>query len=335
MRPFKPTFIFEVLPQILPYTLVTLGIMLGTVFFGGLLGLLLAAGKLKGGRILRGLASAYTYFIRCVPSIVMLFIIYYGLPELFLSFGININNASKAVFVITTFTFMFGASMSEVFRSAYLAIDPGQSEAGLSIGLSRWQTFRRIILPQASAVALPNFTNALVNLMKEGTLAYTIGLIDIMGKGQLIIGLNHGSYALETYIAMFVIYWVLTLLIEAVSKRLEKHLLRGLRPHEEAGAKEKSFRFKSLSVKNMPDEEKVDGALIPEGIGFQTSPEKIIPVIQFPIHGTDILHKLKQSNGFFDVSMGKARFAGSKSSETENDQNRFQRTQEDNSWKLN
>lgn len=231
MRPFKPIFIFEVLPEILPYVIVTLEIMLGTVFFGSILGALLAAGKLKGGRILGGLANVYTYFIRCVPSIVMLFIIYYGLPELLLSFGININDADKAVFVITTFTLMFGASMSEVFRSAYLAIDKGQSEAGMSIGLSQWQTFRRIILPQAAAVALPNFTNALVNLMKEGTLAYTIGLIDIMGKGQLIIGLNHGSYALETYIAMFIIYWVLTIVLEKVSGKIESHLLRGLRPH--------------------------------------------------------------------------------------------------------
>ena len=227
MRPFKPIFIFEVLPEILPYVIVTLEIMLGTVFFGSILGALLAAGKLKGGRILGGLANVYTYFIRCVPSIVMLFIIYYGLPELLLSFGININDADKAVFVITTFTLMFGASMSEVFRSAYLAIDKGQSEAGMSIGLNRFQTFRRIIFPQAAAVALPNFTNALVNLMKEGTLAYTIGLIDIMGKGQLIIGLNHGSYALETYIAMFIIYWGLTMVLETISGKLEKHLLRG------------------------------------------------------------------------------------------------------------
>ena len=287
MRPFKPSFIFEVLPQILPYTLVTLGIMLGTVLFGSLLGLLLAAGKLKGGKILCGLANGYTYFIRCVPSIVMLFIIYYGLPELLLSFGININNAGKAVFVITTFTLMFSASMSEVFRSSYLAIDPGQSEAGLSIGLSRWQTFRRIIFPQASAVALPNFTNALVNLMKEGTLAYTIGLIDIMGKGQLIIGLNHGSYALETYIAMFIIYWVLTLVIEALSKRLEKHLLRGLKPHTEA--------VKASKVSK-------------EGIRFR-KPVLRNPLISGESEESVVLRKVKQTSGFLRIPVRDQRSA--------------------------
>lgn len=117
--------------------------------------------------------------------------------------------------------------MSEVFRSAYESIDKGQREAAVSIGMSEFQAFRRIILPQCTLVAIPNFTNALVNLIKEGSLAYTIGLIDIMGKGQLIIGANQGSYNLETYLALFILYWVLTIIIEVSSKILEKRLSQG------------------------------------------------------------------------------------------------------------
>ncbi len=235
MRPFKPFFILEVIPALVPYVSVTLGIIVGTVLFGGLLGLLLAIAKIKGSLFLKFLANGYTYVIRCVPSIVLLFIVYYGLPELLLSMGININNVSKAFFVITTFTLMYAATISEVFRGAYLAIDKGQREAGISIGLTEWQTFYRIICPQALIVILPNFTNSLVGLMKEGTLAYTIGLIDIMGKGQLIIGLNRGSYALETYIGMFFIYWIMTIIIEKSSFNIERRLTLGkrLRSREE------------------------------------------------------------------------------------------------------
>lgn len=85
---------------------------------------------------------------------------------------------------------------------AYLAVDPGQREAALTSGLSESQTFVRIILPQAVVHALPNFANMLVSLMKEGALAYSIGLIDVMGKGQLIIGLNQGSMTLYRFLLL-------------------------------------------------------------------------------------------------------------------------------------
>jgi L-cystine transport system permease protein len=201
--------------------------MVGTVFFGSLVGLLLAKAKIKRGIISRALADVYIYISRCIPSIVLLFIVYYGLPEFLLAFGININNASKAFFVITTFSILFAANMAEVFRSAYESVDPGQREAALSVGMSEWQAFRKIILPQCTVYAIPNFTNALVNLMKEGSLSYTIGMLDVMGKGQLMIGVNHGSYSLETYIALAVIYWIFTIVIEKGFGYLENRLSKG------------------------------------------------------------------------------------------------------------
>ena len=227
MRPFHPAYIFQVLPKLLPYLGVTIFITFATVFFGSMIGLLLAAAKIRRGVISKILANVYLYITRCIPPIILLFIVFYGLPELLLSLGININDSSKGFFVITTFSLLFAANMSEVFRSAYESIDRGQREAAVSIGMSEFQTFRRIILPQCTLVAIPNFTNALVNLIKEGSLAYTIGLIDVMGKGQLIIGANQGSYNLETYLALFILYWILTFIIEVISKILEKRLSQG------------------------------------------------------------------------------------------------------------
>lgn len=217
MRPFHPEYILQVLPQLFPYIAVTLMVTLGTVLGGGFIGLLLAIAKIRGRKAVRAFANVYIYLTRCIPSIVMLFIVYYGLPELLFAFGIRIDSFHKAFFVITTFSILFAANMSEVFRSAYEAVDKGQREAAVSIGMTGFQAFRRIILPQCAVFALPNFTNALVNLIKEGALAYTIGLVDIMGKGQLIIGINQGSYSLEVYLALFLLYWGLILIIENAS----------------------------------------------------------------------------------------------------------------------
>src|SRR5690625_6139902 len=92
--------------------------------------------------------------------------------------------------------------MSEVLRSAYLSVDKQQYEAGVSVGLTSIQTYIRIIIPQAVIVALPNFANALLELLKEGSLAYTIGFIDMMGKANLIVESNFNAHVLEIYLAL-------------------------------------------------------------------------------------------------------------------------------------
>lgn len=227
MRPFKPLYILEVLPQILPFTAVTLGIMASTVFFGGIFGFLLAFAKIRGGRLGNAIANVYIYVTRCVPSIVMLFIVYYGLPEFLRGLGFNVSGRGHAVFVIITFSILFSATMAEVFRASYESIDRGQREAGLCAGMSEFQTFRRIILPQCIVVILPNFANALINLMKEGSLAYTIGLMDLMGRGQWMIGMNNGSYSLEIYLALFIVYWIMTILFEKIFGQVELYLSKG------------------------------------------------------------------------------------------------------------
>ncbi len=142
MRPFKPEYILEVLPKILPYTAVTLGIMAATVLFGGLLGFLLACAKIRGGKVGKGIANVYIY----------------------------------AFFV---FFFNTTAVLSETFRSALLTVSHGQMEAALSVGLSRVQAYVRVIIPQALVAALPNLCNATVNLLilrniMPGEFDYTI-----------------------------------------------------------------------------------------------------------------------------------------------------------------
>jgi L-cystine transport system permease protein len=229
-RPFAPVQIWNSFLKIIPYFGVTLGVVLGTIVLGMALAVLLFAQKQSKKGWVRALADGYINIIRCTPSIVLLFIVYYGIPKLALGlFGLDLNFSSKIIYVISSLSLLYSATLAEIIRSAYLALGRSQYEAALSIGLTPLQAVWRVMLPQGIVIALPNLGNSLISLFKEGSLAFTIGLIDMMGAGNLIISRNYGAYSLETYIALAVIYWALTLIIEQIFLRLEKHYSKGRR----------------------------------------------------------------------------------------------------------
>ncbi len=228
MVSYDLSYVFKFLPEILYALPLTLWILIVTIVIGSLLGALLAWGQLYGDEVTVSISKGYVFVLRCTPPIVLLFMVFYGLPE-FLEWwlGLDVNGWSRTVFVITAMTLLYAATISEVFKSAYLAVPNGQMEAGLSIGLTEFQTFQRILLPQAFRFALPNISNAILNLLKDTALAYTIGLADIMGAGNLLIGRNLGNYSLETYTAVAVVYWSLALLLALGNQFLEKALETG------------------------------------------------------------------------------------------------------------
>ena len=228
MVSYDLSYVFKFLPEILYALPLTLWILIVTIVIGSLLGALLAWGRLYGDEVIVSISKGYVFVLRCTPPIVLLFMVFYGLPE-FLEWwlGLDVNGWSRTVFVITAMTLLYAATISEVFKSAYLAVPNGQMEAGLSIGLTEFQTFQRILLPQAFRFALPNISNAILNLLKDTALAYTIGLADIMGAGNLLIGRNLGNYSLETYTAVAVVYWTLALLLALGNQFLENALETG------------------------------------------------------------------------------------------------------------
>jgi len=224
---FNAKYIWESFPLLIPYIKVTFLVAGLSVLFGTLLGFILAAMKLGNSKIAQIIANGYTTALRCTPSIVLLFLVYYGIPKIAENFGVNLSDIDKIIFIVITFSLQFAAAMSEVIRSAYQSIDRGQFEAAVSVGLSNAQAYRRIIFPQAFVVALPNFGNSLLELIKEGSLAYTIGLIDVMGKASLIIDGRFNAHALETYLALSIIYWVISIAIEQLFLKLEKVFSKG------------------------------------------------------------------------------------------------------------
>lgn len=221
---FDSSYIFESIPKLIPYLGVTFLVTVLSILFGTILGFILAIWKLGERNILRKIANGYTTALRCTPSIVLLFLVYYGIPALTKLFGIDMDNVHKIIFIVITFTLQFGATISEVIRTSYESVDRGQFEAAVSVGLTNIQAYIKIIIPQAVVVAIPNIGNAILALIKEGALAYTIGLIDVMGKANLIISNNFNAHALEIFIGLSIIYWVISIAIEQLFNLIERRL---------------------------------------------------------------------------------------------------------------
>lgn len=224
---FNPGYILEVIPNLLKALPMTIVVVVLSLLFGMLLALLLTAAKLGSSRILRTLATWYISFIRGTPALVQLFLVFYGLPQVLKVIGIDINGWDKVVFAIITFSLNGSAFLSEIMRSTYLAVDRGQQEAAYSVGMTWWQAFRRIIFPQAFAIALPNLGNSAISLLKETSLAFTIGVVDIMGRAQIISIRSNGVSQLELFIAVSLLYWVMCFGIEKGVAVMEKFFKKG------------------------------------------------------------------------------------------------------------
>jgi L-cystine transport system permease protein len=203
------------LVQLLPAIKITLIVSLSSIILGSFIGLWLVVMKMSSHRLLRIIATTYISVIRATPSIIMIFIVYYGLPFLTKGwFHINVEGWNRMYFVIIALTLLFSAPVSEIMRSAYKAVPTGQREAGLMVGMNQFQIFYRILLPQLFVIALPNFANSVINLLKEGALTFTIGVVDVVAKSQMIVANNSGGYAWQTYSALAIIYWVISVIID-------------------------------------------------------------------------------------------------------------------------
>ncbi|MFA6857020.1 MAG: amino acid ABC transporter permease [Treponema sp.] len=228
MRPFDPVYIVRYFCELVPFIGRTLQVMIISVICGTVCGAFLAWARLSSSRIARSFSVVYVHIIRCTPSIVLLFIVYYGLPKLIESLtGIRTGYNGKFLYVTITLSLLFAAAMCELFRSAYSAVDTGQKDAAFCCGFTPFQTAYLIIIPQALTAAIPVFCNEVIALLKQGALAFTIGFIDLMGETDVIIARNYGAHGLEIYIALAVIYWGLSIVIEQTAGIFERRTMRG------------------------------------------------------------------------------------------------------------
>ncbi|WP_407681545.1 cystine ABC transporter permease [Pseudomonas mangiferae] len=204
-------------PYLLKGALYTVVLSLGGMFFGLLLGFGLALMRLSRIGVLSWVARIYVSFVRGTPLLVQLFMIYYGLPQL----GIQLDPLPAA---LIGFSLNMAAYITEILRAAIASIDRGQWEAAASIGMSRGQTLRRAILPQAARTALPPLGNSFISLVKDTSLAATIQVPELFRQAQLITARTFEIFTM--YLAAALLYWVLASLLAHVQHRLEHRVNR-------------------------------------------------------------------------------------------------------------
>ena len=211
-------YMWGLLPVLLRYLPLTLQMATIAMFFALILACLLAVVRVSKVPVLNGFSLLFISFFRGTPLLVQLFLFYYGLPQLVESL-VSINGVTAAVLGLTLH---FSAYMAESIRAAIVGVDRSQTEAALSIGMTQSQLMRRIILPQATRVATPTLMNYFIDMIKATSLAFTLGVTELMGATQKEAA---GSFLyLEAFLLVALIYWVIVEVLSWGQRRLEIYL---------------------------------------------------------------------------------------------------------------
>jgi len=208
--PFDFNYMLQLLPILLKYLGTTMEMAIWGLFFSLALSIIIANIRVFSIPVLDQLSQLYISFFRGTPLLVQLFLLYYGLPQVFpILIGIDAFSAS-----IIGLTLHFSAYMAESIRAAIIGIDRSQMEASLSVGMTTNQAMRRIILPQAARIALPSLMNYFIDMIKSTSLAFTLGVAEIMAKAQMEAASSFKFF--EAFLAVALIYWVVVILLTRV-----------------------------------------------------------------------------------------------------------------------
>jgi L-cystine transport system permease protein len=227
---FDFSFFLVALKEAIKYTPVTLFLAFSALIIGVVAGLGLAVTRIFQVRFLSSISRIYVVLIKGIPLVILLLLLYHGLTRMFddsarsLHLAIRSKDINMVWIAALALSLWSTANVSELLRGALLSVGKGQYEAAYSIGLSRRQTFFRVILPQALPVSLPMLCNTFIGLIKWSSIAFVISCVDLL-NGALIAATENYRF-LEAYLAAALVYWVLNLSIEQLSHRLELHLQR-------------------------------------------------------------------------------------------------------------
>lgn len=188
-----------------------------TIIVSWIFGLAAALAQRSDWIALRGSAEFYIWFIRGTPALIQIFIIYFGLPQL----GLRLSPFSAGVFALGINS---GAYIAEIIRAGLSAIHKGQAESSFALGFSRAQTMRTIILPQVFRIILPAVTNEAISSLKNTSLLSTITVVELTLYAQTLISATFRPF--DFYIAVAVIYLVLTTMLTQLANWLERRYAR-------------------------------------------------------------------------------------------------------------
>jgi len=190
------------------------------VFFGALLGVFIAFGRMTSFKPLKFIASVYVEILRGTPILLQLYVFTFVLPQVF-----PFLNLSKFMWVAIALCVNSSAYVSEVYRSGIQAVDKGQSEAARSLGLSHGQTMLHVVLPQAIRNILPALSNEFIMMLKETSLASTFYLGDLMTSYLKVKGATFISF--ETLFVIGVLYLCMTYPLSKAVEAFERRMANG------------------------------------------------------------------------------------------------------------
>ena len=218
---FKWKYVFDQIPDILHFFPTTLLLVLGALLIALLFGLFLAVVRIKKIIILNQFAKFYISIIRGTPLLVQILLVYYTITLCLMDWfpEFDVGSIDIRLYGILSLGFYEAAYTSEIIRAALESVNKGEIEAAQASGMTYPQTLRRIIIPETIEVALPGLTNILISLFKGTSLVFSIGIIDMYAEAKILAGRTFRY--LEGYVALAIIFWVITIILEQVGKTIE------------------------------------------------------------------------------------------------------------------
>ncbi len=210
---FNPTLALDSLPYVLKGIPYTLGIAVLSVLFGTLIGFVLAVMRMSPIKILELLARTYISFMRGTPTLVFLFLLYFGFPFIGVQF-------KAEVAAVIGFSLSSAAYIAEIIRSALSSVDDGQWEAAYALGLKWTFIMRKIIVPQAFRIAIPPMSNVLLDVIKGTSLAAMITVPEIFQNAKIVGGREYDYMTM--YILVALVYWAICSSFTVLQNHLEK-----------------------------------------------------------------------------------------------------------------
>lgn len=218
---FSFQYMVQALPDLLSYLDVTVVLTVIAEAAALVLGCLVAMLRVRNVKVLKNLCAVYVSFIRGTPFLVQLYLICFGLPRVMEAAGARDMRAVPVLlFVFLVMVLHSGAYIAEILRGSIESIDKGQLEACCSIGMTTFQAYHRIILPKAFKLAIPALSNEVISTLKNTSLVFNVGVVDMMSKAELMASYSYRS--LELYLDVGLIYIVLCFICYGLTSFFER-----------------------------------------------------------------------------------------------------------------
>lgn len=211
-----------IVPKLLENLPVTLGITLASLLLGLAFGLVAVMFQFSRSLLLRWLAKAYTDVLRGAPLALLILLFFFGGKLILSALELPALLISDTTFAILSISVGISPYFAEMMRSAWNAVDVGQKEAICSLNIPWHIGIAHVIFPQGLIIAIPNFGNLLINLVKMTSLVNIIGIVDIFGRAQKISQNSYGAKQVAAFISVILVYWLLNMIIFYLTSSIEK-----------------------------------------------------------------------------------------------------------------